>query len=87
MAYRLTKPMHAVRVNELGKGDIDELPSGVMLYILGPTGVPGFVEVRSHSELYSVFQEDLQTDRSRFSTRLFERAEHLEMPVENCNLT
>ena len=59
MAYRLTKPMHAVRVDEPGKGDIAELPSGVLVDILGPAAVPGFVEIRSRGEHYSVFHEDL----------------------------
>ena len=63
MAYRLTKPMHAVRVDQPGKGDIAELPTGVLLDILGPGAVPGFIEIRSRGELYSVFREDL-VDRS-----------------------
>ena len=55
--------MHAVRVDDPGKGDIAELASGVLLDILGPAAVPGFVEIRSRGELYSVFHEDL-VDRS-----------------------
>ena len=64
----LSQPVRVVHLSEEAKGRIATLPMGARISILGPSSVPGFLEVVCANVHYSVFEEDLR-DRASDNAR------------------
>lgn len=62
--FVLPRQLRAVHLSEANRGTIATLPLGARVSIVGPSTLPGFVEVICANVRYNVFEEDLRASGS-----------------------